>query len=93
MFFCVLIMCASKDKNRLHAREVIRFILYLSIHLPNTRSTFQSQRVFFIEDAAVSARFFALTVWCHVDGPGHNNGLFRHHQATWDFSSSLPPTV
>jgi hypothetical protein len=29
---------------------VIRFILYLSIHLPDTRSTFQSQRVFFIEN-------------------------------------------
>ena len=36
------------------SREVIRFILYLSIHLPDTRSTFQSQRVFFIEDATLS---------------------------------------
>ena len=32
---------------------MIRFILYLSIHLPDTRSTFQSQRVVFIDDAAL----------------------------------------
>lgn len=42
-------------------REVIRFILYLSIHLPDTRSTFQSQRVFFIEDAAFSGGFLPHT--------------------------------
>ena len=42
-------------------REVIRFILYLSIHLPDTRSTFQSQRVFFIEDPTFFYGFLALT--------------------------------
>jgi hypothetical protein len=48
------------------SREVIRFILYLSIHLPDTRSTFQSQRVFFIEDATLSGGFLALTGWLHI---------------------------
>lgn len=47
-------------------REVIRFILYLSIHFPDTRSTLQSQRVFFIENPAFSDRFLALTRWLNI---------------------------
>jgi hypothetical protein len=41
-------------------REVIWFILYLSIHLSHTRSTLQSQRVFFIEDSMLLRGFLAL---------------------------------
>lgn len=40
--------------------EGIRFILYLSIHLPDTRSTFQSQRVFFIEDSILLSGLLAI---------------------------------
>lgn len=39
---------------------MIRFILYLSIHLPDTRSTFQSQRVFFIEDSILLSGLLAI---------------------------------
>ncbi len=45
---------------------MIRFILYLSIHLPDTRSAFQSQRVFFIEDTAVPVGFLAFAGRLHI---------------------------
>ena len=53
----IILLERQKSASR---REVIRFILYLSILLSDTRSTFQSQRVFFIEDAAVPVGLLAL---------------------------------
>ena len=44
-------------QNSAPRREVIGFILYLSINLPDARSTFQSQRVFFTEDATLLCGF------------------------------------
>lgn len=53
-------MCLVERQKSAPCRVVIRFTLYLSILIPDTRSTRQGQRVLFIEGHAGSARFSAL---------------------------------
>ena len=69
-------------------RAVIRFILSLSIHVPDTRSTFQSQRVFFIEDSILLPCFLALA-W-GLDIQVHDLQRLRPHKVqVSDFSTLI----